>query len=190
MTELEQRVDSETAGLDELPILQLPARSPLAARFAVSASELSAALQTPAAHPEDSSDGVETSGDGVRVDWDLVDELRRLAAERLTTVLREEPGDTLRQRELGREIIGDLLRERVRESMVAGVAEPLTLVQQQRAAKAVEDALFGAGRMQPLLDRDQIENIEMFGFDNVVSEDINGGLTAEEPAARSDARSH
>lgn len=190
MTDLEQRVDHETSGLDKLPILQLPARSPLAVRFDVPEPELPRGTH-PAppftASPKDSPDRIETGGTGDQVDWDLVDDLRRLAAERLTSVLRDEPAGSARQHELGRGVIADLLRERVRDSMVAGVDRPLTLIQQQQAAKAVEDALFGAGRMQPLLDRDEIENIEMFGFDNVVSEDVNGVLANEAPAARSDA---
>jgi Flp pilus assembly CpaF family ATPase len=41
--------------------------------------------------------------------------------------------------------------------------------------------------LQPLLDRDDIENIEIFGFDHVESEDTNGRLASEAPVARSDA---
>jgi Flp pilus assembly CpaF family ATPase len=61
------------------------------------------------------------------------------------------------------------------------------LPQQQRIAEAVFDALFGLGRLQPLVDDPHVENIEITGCDAVVLEYDDGTLRPGPPVADSDA---
>src|ERR1035437_8089753 len=68
-----------------------------------------------------------------------------------------------------------------RDSPVAAYFE-----EQQRMAEAVYDALFGLGRLQPLVDNDQVENIIITGCDNVRLELVDGTLLQASPVAESD----
>ena len=52
------------------------------------------------------------------------------------------------------------------ESVGAG-DEPLGVAEEHRLARAVLDALFGLGRLQSLIDREDIENIDVNGCDCV-----------------------
>lgn len=105
---------------------------------------------------------------GQEVDWEQVRILRRLAGTQLTaaTLDREGIDDGTRQ-ELGRKIILELVGERAREADRAGLGEGYSPAELQRLASATFDSLFGLGRLQPLVDDEQIENIEIRGFDNV-----------------------
>ena len=42
-----------------------------------------------------------------------------------------------------------------------------SLVEQNELAKVIFDALFGLGRLQPLVDDERVENIVIAGCDNV-----------------------
>jgi Flp pilus assembly CpaF family ATPase len=61
------------------------------------------------------------------------------------------------QRELGRTIILELLDASAQEDQLIG-RPTWSMGEQQRMAEAVYDALFGLGRLQPLVDNDQVEN--------------------------------
>jgi pilus assembly protein CpaF len=110
------------------------------------------------------------------LDWELVRSLRQQAADRLTTQLaqRDHVDDTIR-RELGRKIVLDLLEETVKEAVTEG-REGFEADQQQRTYQAVCDALFGLGRLQPLVDDPDLENIEVRGCDRVLLEYAGGRL--------------
>jgi pilus assembly protein CpaF len=96
----------------------------------------------------------------IGMDWSLVARLRAQASERLSASLGEEPGHLNReaQQELGRSIILDLLQTEAQQHLSTGFGSWSTL-EQDAVAKAVFDALFGLGRLQPLVDDDRIENI-------------------------------
>lgn len=101
------------------------------------------------------------------VDWPLVRALRQQAAERLTVQLASRPGlDEAGRRELGRALVVELLREHTAELVSTGgvVFDPAA---EQRLAQAVLDALFGLGRLQPLVDDEGVENVEIDGCDTV-----------------------
>jgi type IV secretory pathway ATPase VirB11/archaellum biosynthesis ATPase len=53
-------------------------------------------------------------------------------------------------------------------------------------AKAVFDAVFGLGRIQPLVDDDRVENIMIAGFDRVMVELADGTVWETPPVAESD----
>ncbi len=123
----------------------------------------------------------------VSPDWTLVRALREQASITLATALAESPNTAEDdRRELARAIVGDLVREKVAADTFRGRR---TLDQADRAGltAAVLDALFGLGRLQPLVDDPTIENIEITGFDTVVIERTDGTLDRGSPIAGSDA---
>ena len=137
-------------------------------------------------HPGESGQqahGWDRSG---RLDWSLVAVLRQQTADRLS---QESTGDLLKdrdgQRERGRAIIADLLARESTERARAG-NDPWPLAHQDRLGRAVFDAVFGLGRLQPLVDDDQVENVMIFGHDRVVVELTGGRQVEADPVADSD----
>jgi pilus assembly protein CpaF len=107
------------------------------------------------------------------VDWDQVVELRRRASAAIT----ERSEDQLR--ELGRPLTGDdrlLMGRAIIARVVADHVRALhregadlwSTAREQAYAQAVENAVFGYGRLQPLLEMPAVENIEIHGCDSVV----------------------
>lgn len=103
----------------------------------------------------------------VAVDHDLVTALRRQLAERLAERLTAHPvADPAARRELARTLLGDLLADRSLRLASAGLPTP-SVEEELAVADGVLAALFGLGRLQPLVDDPEIENIEVNGFDQV-----------------------
>lgn len=106
--------------------------------------------------------------DSDTLDWALVSTLRQEVADRLS---QESTGNLLEdrsaQRERGWDIIADLLDRESTERVRAG-QEAWSAAQAGRLTRAVHDAVFGLGRVQPLVDDDEVENIMIFGHDRVV----------------------
>lgn len=122
---------------------------------------------------------------GGELDWALVASMRQQTADRLS---QEEGGvasTSQEQRERGRAIVWDLVGRESTERARAG-EEPWSLPQQEQLVKAVFDAVFGLGRLQPLVDDDQVENIMIFSHDRVVLELAGGRLVSAPPVADSD----
>ncbi|PSL05301.1 Flp pilus assembly CpaF family ATPase [Haloactinopolyspora alba] len=121
-----------------------------------------------------------TRADGDRaLDWAQVRALRQQAAARLSDQVDESTGEESR-RDIGREIIAQILEEHVREAVTNGDAA-IDVEQQAALAQAVFDALFGLGRLQPLLDDPTVENIEVYGAEPVVVIDADGAITRQPP---------
>ena len=121
------------------------------------------------------------------LDWALVAAFRSQASEQLSAALSADRGRLNRtaQRELGRSIILELLETAAAEQVSAG-QDAWTLAQQQALATAIFDALFGLGRLQPLVDDDHVENIIITGHDTVRLELVDGSLVPGAPVADSD----
>lgn len=119
------------------------------------------------------------------VDWALVRALRQKASEELAEVVTANFVTAEQQREVGERIVTDLLREQVEQAANGGGAAPDRLLFNS-LRKAVLDALFGLGRLQPLVDNPQIENIEINGFDQVVLQFADGHFEPGAPVADSD----
>ena len=101
------------------------------------------------------------------VDHALVREIRRHVAEALAARLATEPvTDPIAQRELCRSLLTDVVEAQARDRVHAGFA-PWTVDQEFAVAEAVMAALFGLGRLQPLVDDPLVENIEVNGCDQV-----------------------
>lgn len=115
----------------------------------------------------------EPSGEGV--DWALVSQLRGEVASRLSDRMGDANWGGQRRQDEGRELIGVLLDERAADAL-ARRAEADSVAQQEALAKAVFDAVFGLGRLQPLVDDDRIENILISGHDGVVVEHSDGTM--------------
>ncbi|MFW6204459.1 MAG: CpaF family protein [Actinomycetota bacterium] len=127
-----------------------------------------------------------TDSDG-SVDWGLVRALRQQAAKLLADELRDRTVPTEREREIGREIIHRLLDEHVDAQVRGGDAAGLfTPSEQDMLARAVFDSLFGLGRLQPLVDDESVENIEVRGNDRVTLVRTGGLIEDGPPVAGSD----
>jgi Flp pilus assembly CpaF family ATPase len=113
--------------------------------------------------------------------------VRREVSDALALRLRETPvNDPAARRELARTLLTDVLVERSRERVHAGLAQ-WSVDEEFAIADAVVDAIFGMGRLQPLIDDPSIENIEVTGFDQVWIAYADGREVRGEPVAASDA---
>ena len=125
------------------------------------------------------------------LDWMQVVELRRRASEEITAEGELEQRSTgrplsgddrlLMGRAIIRRVVGDHVRALHREG-----AELWSPAQEQAYVTAVEDAVFGYGRLQPLLEMPDVENIEIHGWDSVVVQFGNGSRQQMPPIADSD----
>ena len=122
------------------------------------------------------------------LDWPLVAALRQRASDRLSASLGQERTrlTVQEQRAAGRVIIGELLEAETAERIGAGLPT-WTRAEEAAMAAAVEAALFGLGRLQPLVDDDQVENIIITGHDQVTLELTDGRLVPGPDVADSDA---
>jgi Flp pilus assembly CpaF family ATPase len=125
------------------------------------------------------------------LDWMQVVELRRRASEEITAEGEHEQRSTgrplsgddrlLMGRAIIRRVVGDHVRALHREG-----AELWSPAQEQAYVTAVEDAVFGYGRLQPLLEMPEVENIEIHGWDSVVAQFGDGRRQQMPPIADSD----
>jgi pilus assembly protein CpaF len=122
------------------------------------------------------------------LDWPLVAALRQQASDRLSASLGQDRTrlSAAEQRTSGRVIIGELLQAETAERIAAGVPT-WTPAEEAAMAAAVEAALFGLGRLQPLVDDDRVENIIITGHDQVTLELTDGRLVPGPDVADSDA---
>ncbi len=125
------------------------------------------------------------------LDWAQVVELRRRTSELITEQAAEH------QRVTGRPLTGDdrLLLGRATIRRVVGDhvralhrdgAELWSPAQEQAYVTAVEDAVFGYGRLQPLLQLPDVENIEIHGWNSVMVQYGDGRRERMPPVADSD----
>ncbi|GAA1874168.1 CpaF family protein [Myceligenerans crystallogenes] len=95
------------------------------------------------------------------VDWTLVGRLQRQVSGQLSQMVASDPDlDLMARQEIARglvlEAIEDLTVERANTSQ-----PPLSAEERDALAHAVSAALFGFGRLQPLMDDPRVENIEV-----------------------------
>ncbi|MGD8216038.1 CpaF family protein [Aestuariimicrobium sp. Y1814] len=128
---------------------------------------------------------------GPRVDWGEVVVLRRRAAEQMTeafsaweTEHRRTLG-TQDRRMLGRSVISQVVRARG-EELAAGGEALWTPDDEADYRVAVDSAIFGYGRLQPLFEIEDAENIEIHGWDSVVVQHTDGRRSHHPPVADTD----
>ncbi|NDL57024.1 CpaF family protein [Phytoactinopolyspora sp. XMNu-373] len=123
---------------------------------------------------------------GSDLDWAQIRSFRRVAADRLADRLRDSDGvSEEHRRNVARQIVSELLDEHVRAAYQAG-DQSITPDSQAAMEKAIFDALLGLGRLQPLVDDPELENIEVFGCEKVVTLDQYGRVEELPPVADSE----
>ncbi len=125
------------------------------------------------------------------VDWSLVVRLRRRAAAEITAALQEHqtthgtPMTADDRRMLGRHLVRRVVAQHAEQLSSAGAALwPIEL--EQRYARALEDGIFGYGRLQPLLELPDVENIEINGCEVVRVQYADGRRRSMPKVADSD----
>ncbi|MFB9837714.1 CpaF family protein [Actinoallomurus acaciae] len=125
------------------------------------------------------------------MDHSLVKRLRQDVGARLADQRRLDaangvaPMNPEDERQFARALIGQVLEEFARTEIAAGRRPPNAEEEEQLAA-GVHAALFGVGRLQPLLEDPEIENIDVNGCDRVFIGYADGREVMAEPVAESD----
>ena len=125
------------------------------------------------------------------MDHSLVKSLRQEVGDRLAQQRRADaaggvaPMTPEDERQFARAVIAQVLEELARREIAQGRA-PQTAEEEEALAAGVHAALFGVGRLQPLLDHPDIENIDVNGCDNVFVSYADGREVVTEPVADSD----
>lgn len=120
---------------------------------------------------------------GPAPDWALVRALRATAAARITDMLAEDPATDLTT--AGPRVVAGVVADHV-SAAAAGGTPPPTPAEQADLVDAVGNALFGLGRLQPLVDDPRVENIEITGADDVLLVLSDGSLERGPAVADSD----
>lgn len=139
-------------------------------------------------HPPAPPDGRAAGqpGAALPVDYAVIRRLRQDVADRLAEALAARPvRSPAARRELGRSIVAGAVAEWAERRLRAG--EPTLSAEEELVlGEAVFAALFGLGRLQPLVDDQRIENIEVNGCDEVWLSYADGREEPGPPVADSD----
>ena len=125
------------------------------------------------------------------VDHQLVKRFRQDAGDRIAEQRRLDqannvtPMSTEDERQYARAVIAQILEEYARTEINAG-RTPLDAETEEQYAAAVHAALFGVGRLQPLLDNPEVENIDINGSDQVFVGYADGREVTGDPVAETD----
>jgi pilus assembly protein CpaF len=128
-----------------------------------------------------------------RVDYALVQQLRASTAQQLRDERRRraeagEPAlDLDDEREFGRSVVAASVQAHRRAQLLHAVGEIPPAEVDGALSAAVEAALFGLGRLEPLLADETCNNIEINGFDRVRLYRTDGRVESGPPVADSDA---
>ena len=110
----------------------------------------------------------------------------RIADQRRLDQLSGLPAMTPQdERQFARAVIGQVLSEHAHSEMTSG-RRPPTAEDEEALAAGIHAALFGVGRLQPLLDDPDIENIDVNGCDRVFVSYADGREAMTEPIAETD----
>ncbi|WP_125775611.1 CpaF family protein [Antribacter gilvus] len=118
--------------------------------------------------------------------WAQVTSLRGEVSQRLTTALAARELDEDAREALGQELIQQVVRDHNDALLNAG-QRPWTPEFQVEITRALFDALFRLGRLQPLIDTPDVENIEITGTQPVLLLMGDGSRRYADPIADSDA---
>ncbi|GAB3678649.1 CpaF family protein [Angustibacter aerolatus] len=125
------------------------------------------------------------------MDQSLVRRVREEVADVLAQQRREDAAAALPpmtaedERQFARAVIGRVLETVAREELTAG-RSPLLPEDEEDIAEGVHAALFGVGRLQPLLDDPEVENIDINGCDRVFVSYADGREQMVAPIADTD----
>jgi pilus assembly protein CpaF len=125
------------------------------------------------------------------VDHSIVKRLRGEVGDRLAEQRRRDAASGLPvmsgedERQFARALVAQVLEEHARSEITVGRPPP-NAQEEEELASAIHAALFGVGRLQPLLEDQQIENIDINGCDRVFLGHADGREVLGEPVAESD----
>jgi pilus assembly protein CpaF len=125
------------------------------------------------------------------VDHSLVKRLRQEVGNRLAQQRRLDAAASMPpmsgedERQFARALIAQVLEDHARNEITAG-RRPPSAEEEEELAEAVHAALFGVGRLQPLLENQEIENIDVNGCDRVFLGFADGREVMGDPVADSD----
>jgi Flp pilus assembly CpaF family ATPase len=125
------------------------------------------------------------------MDHALVKRLRQEVGDRIADQRRVDQVSGLPamtgqdERQFARAVIGQVLAEHAHTEMTSG-RRPPTAEEEEALAGGIHAALFGVGRLQPLLDDPEIENIDVNGCDRVFVQYSDGREAMSEPIAETD----
>jgi pilus assembly protein CpaF len=125
------------------------------------------------------------------MDHALVKRLRQEVGDRIAEQRRLDqmsglpPMTSEDERQFARAVIGQILEEHARGEVNSGRA-PASAEEEEALAAGIHAALFGVGRLQPLLDDPEIENIDVNGCDRVFISYADGQEVMGEPVAETD----
>jgi pilus assembly protein CpaF len=128
---------------------------------------------------------------GLGADPQLVRMLRAQVADRLNQqrrsdeVLGRAPMSPEDERQFARSLIVQVLEDHARAEITLGRTPP-TAEEEEGVAAAIHAALFGVGRLQPLLQDPEVENIDINGCDRVFVGYADGHEELADPVADSD----
>ncbi|GGC02953.1 CpaF family protein [Cellulomonas carbonis] len=121
----------------------------------------------------------------------LVRRLREEVADILARQRRDDaaaglpPMSAEDERQFARAVINRVLDAHARAELTAGRTPP-SPVEEEEISSGIHAALFGVGRLQPLLDDQDVENIDINGCDNVFVQYADGREVRMPPVADSD----
>lgn len=123
------------------------------------------------------------------IDWTMVALIRKVASDALTSSLEAAPGLALdQQKALAQAHVTEAITAQNSQIVAtAGSDNAWTPEARDAMAKAVLDSLYGLGRLQPLVDEPGVENIDIFGYNNVYVNYADGSYAQKPPIANSDA---
>src|SRR5215472_9862562 len=125
------------------------------------------------------------------MDHSIVKRLRGDVGDRLAEQRRRDAAAGMQpmsgedERQIARALIAQVLEEHARAEITVGRPPPNAQEEEELAA-AIHAALFGVGRLQPLLEDQQIENIDVNGCDRVFVGYADGSEVIGEPVADND----
>ena len=124
-------------------------------------------------------------------DQNLVRRLREEVADLLAQQRHDDstsgipPMSAEDERQFARALISRVLDQHAREEIAAG-RTPMTSQEEEEVSQGIHAALFGVGRLQPLLEDPDVENIDINGYDNVFIQYADGREERGAPVADSD----
>ncbi|WP_273652467.1 CpaF family protein [Cellulomonas fimi] len=125
------------------------------------------------------------------VDQALVRRLREEVADVLARQRRDDAAAGVAQmsgqdeRQFARAVVNRVLDAYARAEIAAGRTPP-SPVEESELASGIHAALYGVGRLQPLLDDRDVENVDINGCDNVFVQYADGREARMPPVADSD----
>jgi pilus assembly protein CpaF len=122
------------------------------------------------------------------LDWKVIGTLRKQVAEILASAVQAEGYMSAEALEASARVhINEVVRSYVEDTVrTVGQAEAWKPAMQMAAARALFDALFRLGRIQPLLDLPNVENIDINGCDPVWVSFADGSSAQYDPVAATD----